>query len=116
MQDGVYWLRVDGVEASEEGVAVIRRGVVDGGGPAYLWQGRLVEEDGQVRGELCFRKWNSEVPPFLGMFKTAILGVKGRMNHNDGSFDLEAYGHGHHVIRLRGRGRRIGDPAPVASE
>lgn len=109
MQDGVYWLRVDGSDSSEEGVAVVRDGVVDGGGPAYAWQGRLVDEDGEVRGELCFRKLDAQSPPSLGMFKTASLGVRGGANPAEGSFDLEAHGHGHHVIHLRVRGRRIGD-------
>ena len=108
MQDGVYWLRVDGAESSEEGVAVISRGVVDGGGPAYAWQGRLAEAEGEVRGELCFRKWNPQAPPALGMFKTASLGVKGQRDPASGSFDLEAHGHGHHVIHLRISGRWIG--------
>ena len=116
MQDGVYWLCVDGAESSEEGVAVIRRGVVDGGGSAYAWQGRLNEEDGIVRGELCFRKWNPQAPPGLGMFKTASLGVEGRVSPDGDSFDLEARGHGHHVIRLRVRGQRIVDPAEAASD
>ena len=116
MQDGAYRLRVDGADSSEEGVAVISRGVVDGGGPVYAWQGRLNEEDGAVRGELCFRKWNPQAPPGLGMFKTASLGVEGRVSPDGDSFDLEARGHGHHVIRLRVRGQRIVDPAEAASD
>jgi hypothetical protein len=115
MQDGVYWLRVDGAESSEEGIAVISRGVVDGGGPAYIWQGRLAGTEGDVRGELHFRKWNLQAPPVLGMFKTASLGIKGQCDAANGSFDLEAHGHGHHVIRLRLRGLRIADPAEAAS-
>jgi len=113
MLDGIYWLRVDGADSSEEGVAVIRRGLVDGGGPVYGWQGRLVDEEGEVRGELCFRKWNQQAPPVLGMFKMAILGIEGRTG--PGAFDLEAHGHGHHVIHLRVRGVRIGEPTDAAS-
>ena len=114
MQDGVYWLRVDGAGSSEEGIALISRGVVDGGGSAYVWQGRLVEVEGVVRGELCFRKWSQQAPPALGMFKTASLGVKGKRDPASGSFELEAHGHGHHVIRLRLRGLRIGELASAA--
>ena len=109
MQDGVYWLHVTGSDAAEEGVAVVRQGQVNGGGPGYVWQGRLGEEGGAVRGNLTVRKWNTETPPCLGMFKSADLDIEGRLESSGRSFELEGHAHGHHVVHLHIRGVRIGE-------
>ena len=109
MQDGMYWLRVAGDGSAEEGVAVVREGVVDGGGPGYMWQGRLVEENGAVRGSLTVRKWNPQTPPCLGMFKEAKLDIAGCLEPAGSSFELEGHAHGHHVVHLRISGHRLGE-------
>lgn len=101
MQDGMYWLRLEAYDKSEEGVAVVRQGFVNGGGPGYVWQGRLTVQDGAVRGNLVVRKWNPQAPPDLGMFKAANLAIDGRLDASSRSFELEGHAHGHHVVHLR---------------
>ncbi|MDY0225863.1 MAG: GrlR family regulatory protein [Desulfomicrobium apsheronum] len=109
MQDGMYWLRLVAYDKSEEGVAVVRQGLVNGGGPGYVWQGRLISEDGTVRGNLVVRKWNPQTPPDLGMFKTANLGIDGRHDASARSFELEGHAHGHHVVHLHISGHWLGE-------
>lgn len=115
MQDGMYWLRLAAYDKAEEGVAVVRQGLVNGGGPNYLWQGRLFEEQGALRGSLLVRKWNPQAPPDLGMFKAARLDIEGRFDAAARSFDLVGQAHGHHVVRLRISGQWLGELADGGS-
>ncbi len=114
MRDGVYWLRVAASDTAEEGVAVLRRGRVNGGGPGYVWQGRLLERDGAVRGTLALRAWNPPASPGLGMFKAANLDIHGRLDVSARSFELEGHAHGHHVVHLHISGQWIGELAEEA--
>lgn len=109
MQDGIYWLRFVAYDKIEEGVAVFRRGLVNGGGPGYVWHGRLAAVDGAVRGNLLVRKWNPQAPPDLGMFKTANLDIDGSFDASARSFEMEGHAHGHHVVRLRISGHWLGE-------
>jgi hypothetical protein len=111
MQDGLYWLRLVAYDKTEEGVAVVRQGLVNGGGPNYVWQGRLASEDGAVRGNLLVRKWNTQTPPDLGMFKTANLGIEGSLDASVRSFEIEGHAHGHHVVHLHISGHWLGELA-----
>lgn len=111
MQDGVYWLRVAAGDMAEEGVAVLRRGLVNGGGPGHVWQGRLFEQNGAVRGILAVRIWNPSVSSGLGMFKVANLDIRGRLDVSARSFELEGHAHGHHVVHLRISGHWLGELA-----
>lgn len=111
MQDGMYWLRLATYDKAEEGVAVVRQGLVNGGGSNYLWRGRLFEEQGEVRGRLLVRKWNPQAPPDLGMFKTAHLDIDGRFDDATNSLELVGHAHGHHVVRLRISGQWLGELA-----
>ena len=106
MQDGIYWLRFVAYDRTEEGVAVVRRGSVNGGGP-----GRLAAVDGAVRGNLLVRKWNPQAPPDLGMFKTANLDIDGSLDASARSFEMVGHAHGHHVVRLRISGHWLGELA-----
>lgn len=111
MHEGMYWLRLAAHDNVEEGVAVVRQGIVDGGGPGYLWQGRLFEERGAVRGTLLVRKWNPQASPDLGMFKTASLDIDGRFDSATRVLELVGHAHGHHVVRLRISGQWLGELA-----
>jgi hypothetical protein len=111
MQDGLYWLRLVAYDKTEEGVAVVRQGMVNGGGPNYVWQGRLASEDGAVRGNLLVRKWNTQMPPDLGMFKTANLGIEGILDDSARSLEIEGHAHGHHVVHLHISGHWLGELA-----
>ena len=111
MQDGMYWLRLVAYDKVEEGVAVLRQGLVNGGGPGYVWSGRLVEEQGALRGTLLVRKWNPQATPDLGMFKTANLDVAGRFDAAARALELVGHAHGHHVVRLHIGGQWIGELA-----
>lgn len=101
MQDGMYWVQLVAYDKAEEGVAVVRNGFVNGGGPGYAWQGRLIFEDGAVRGNLFVRKWNLQTPPNLGMFKAANLGIDGSLDAEARTFEMQGHAHGHHVVHLR---------------
>ena len=109
MQDGIYWLRFVAYDRTEEGVAVFRRGLVNGGGPGYVWQGRLAAVDGAVRGNLLVRKWNPQAPSDLGMFKTANLDIDGSLDASARAFEMVGHAHGHHVVRLRISGHWLGE-------
>ena len=111
VQDGMYWLRLAGGDQAEEGVAVVRQGLVNGGGPNYVWQGRLISENGAVRGNLLVRKWNPQAPPNLGMFKMANLGIEGRLNESARFLEIEGHSHGHHVVHLHISGHWLGELA-----
>jgi hypothetical protein len=107
----MYWLRVAAGDTAEEGVAVLRRGLVNGGGPGYVWQGRLLEQDGAVRGNLVVRIWNPSASSGVGMFKAANLAVQGRLDASARAFELERHAHGHHVVHLRISGHWLGELA-----
>lgn len=109
MQDGMYWLRLAAYDKTEQGVAVVRQGLVNGGGPGYVWQGRLVEEQGELHGALLVRKWNPQTPPGLGMFKTANLDIEGRFDSPARTLELVGHAHGHHVVRQHISGQWLGE-------
>jgi len=111
MQDGMYWLRFAAYGKTEEGVAVVRQGLVNGGGPGYLWQGRLSAVNGTVRGTLLVRKWNPQTPPYLGTFKTANLDIDGSFDASARSFEMVGHAHGHHVVHLSISGHWLGELA-----
>ena len=115
MHEGMFWLRLAAYDKVEEGVAVVRQGIVDGGGPGYLWKGRLVVEQGAVRGSLLVSKWNTQAPPDLGMFKAASLDIAGRYDAAARSLELVGHAHGHHVVRLRISGQWLGELADGGS-
>lgn len=109
MRDGMYWFRLVAYDKAEEGVAVVRQGMVNGGGPGYVWQGRLACRDGSLSGNLCVRKWNPQTPPDLGMFKAANLDIDGNLDVEAQSFALQGHAHGHHVVHLRITGHWLGE-------
>ena len=107
MKNGIYNVCLNGQSGSSETVLVLSGTTLNGGGTEYLCQGHLVETQGALTGSLTIIKRNPASAPLLGRFKTVVLLVTGSGDPHNGTFQIEARGGGHHMIKIDILGRYL---------
>lgn len=107
MSQGIFHVRFQSsIRDHGEGLVVVTDGHANGGDEHFLYQGVLPNVTGSVTSQLAVSKWRAGNTSVVNI-DNFLLDVRGHVDYENGTLNLEGVVTGHPNLTIRIEGRKV---------